>query len=277
MRGGMHFEVRQRLRRIVDHIDAHAESMPRIDELAGMAQLSPFHFIRFYKKHVGETPGETALRLRLARARLRLAGGASVTAVASAAGYASVQAFSHAFQRVYGATPSRVTRGARLPLVPPRLEWLSDVPAAGIRYHGLQEDAASAFDRVVALARASGLFIRCQDVLGMVYGSPFAKPEDMLRLDAVLVNPPTMPRGLESMTIVGGLHVVLRSLGPLPTAADDLRRLVGEILPERQLTPAAGPVLCRPLRDPAFTAPSERLWELFLPVRRANIMSPVAA
>lgn len=270
MRGTAIFEARQRLRKVVDYIDANAEAMPSVAALAGMANLSPFHFIRFYKKYVGETPGETALRVRLARARASLARGESVTTVAFAAGYGSVQAFSHAFQRLYRQMPSRVVHGAGLPCVPPRMEWVEESAAVGIRYDGVQAGAASAFDRLVAICRASGMQVRATDVLGIVHGDPFMPADGLIRIDAVVVAPAIWPRDLDRLAVPGGLHVVLRSLGPLPSAAPELARLRARTLPHRGLTSVGTTTLCRPLRDPAITPPSERLWEVFLPMQRES-------
>lgn len=49
----------------------------RLDEVAGIANLSPFHFHRIYRAMVGESVVETAHRACLARAALDLASGSA--------------------------------------------------------------------------------------------------------------------------------------------------------------------------------------------------------
>lgn len=77
------------------------------DDLAGRAHFSRFHFDRLVTAAGGEPPGAFRRRLLLERAAHRLVGGAaSVLDVAVEAGYGSHEAFTRAFSRAYGLTPS---------------------------------------------------------------------------------------------------------------------------------------------------------------------------
>ena len=107
-----------RVRQLLDLVVASVEQ-PDLDGagLAGRAYLSRFHFDRLVAAAAGEPPGAFRRRLLLERAAHRLATAEpSVTGTAVEAGYTSVAAFSRAFTRAYGRSPSafRAAPPARL-------------------------------------------------------------------------------------------------------------------------------------------------------------------
>ncbi|MCZ2849683.1 helix-turn-helix domain-containing protein [Modestobacter sp. VKM Ac-2978] len=96
---------RDRLRELLDAVldeDNHT-----LGEMAGDAFASPWHFSRQVARGAGESPVALRRRVELERAAWQLAGGASVTEVAFAAGYESVEGFSRAFRRAYGRSPGQ--------------------------------------------------------------------------------------------------------------------------------------------------------------------------
>ncbi|GAA1478168.1 AraC family transcriptional regulator [Nocardioides aestuarii] len=95
---------RDRLRELLDAVldDDHRS----LDEMAGGAFASPYHFTRRLSREAGEPPVAMRRRVMLERASWQLRSGASVTDVAFAAGYESVEGFSRAFARAYGHLPS---------------------------------------------------------------------------------------------------------------------------------------------------------------------------
>lgn len=88
------------------------EPMVRAEELAARAHLSRFHFDRMVTATGGEPPGALRRRLLLERAAYRLTSGRTrdrtVLDIAVEAGYGSHEAFTRAFARAYGATPTAV-------------------------------------------------------------------------------------------------------------------------------------------------------------------------
>ncbi|MBA2478991.1 MAG: helix-turn-helix transcriptional regulator [Sporichthyaceae bacterium] len=77
------------------------------EDLAGRAYVSRFHLDRLVTAAAGEPPGAFRRRLLLERAAHRLVDGATtVLDVAIEAGYGSHEAFTRAFSRAYGITPS---------------------------------------------------------------------------------------------------------------------------------------------------------------------------
>jgi AraC family transcriptional regulator len=120
-----------RLREILDSVVASLEE-DDVDgtALAERACLSPFHFNRLVAARIGEPPVAFRRRLLLERAAYQLsATQAPVTDVALDAGYGSLEAFSRAFRRAFGQTPSEV-RDA------PSVRRRFDLPAPnGVHFH----------------------------------------------------------------------------------------------------------------------------------------------
>ncbi|MDY0746603.1 AraC family transcriptional regulator [Paucibacter sp. R3-3] len=76
-------------------------------ELAGLAAMSRSGFAARFKSLVGLPPLDYLMRLRMLQAARALReGGSSVATVAVSLGYDSDSAFSHAFKRVMGSSPS---------------------------------------------------------------------------------------------------------------------------------------------------------------------------
>lgn len=102
------------LRRYLDlYVDTLDESVSGSD-LAARAFLSRYHFDRVLRAAIGEPPGALRRRLLLERAAWRLIQGrTSATDEAFDAGYGSLGAFTRAFARAFGTTPSkyRAVRG----------------------------------------------------------------------------------------------------------------------------------------------------------------------
>jgi AraC family transcriptional regulator len=105
-------ESSDRLRGILDLVeDSLDEPDLSATELASRAYLSRFHFDRLVRASVGEPPGAFRRRLLLERAAHRLGStGGPVIDVAFDAGYGSPEAFTRAFSRSFGATPSEFRR-----------------------------------------------------------------------------------------------------------------------------------------------------------------------
>ena len=100
---------RDRLRELLDAV--LEEDHHRLDDMAGGAFSSPYHFARRLSRDAGEPPVAMRRRVMLERAAWQLRHGASVTDAAFDAGYESVEGFSRAFARAYGHAPSEMPDG----------------------------------------------------------------------------------------------------------------------------------------------------------------------
>ena len=77
-----------------------------LNEMAAYACVSPFYFIRQFRKVYGCTPQQYILRLRMQRARRLLQAGKSVNDTAASVGFESLPSFSRQFKAHTGCSPS---------------------------------------------------------------------------------------------------------------------------------------------------------------------------
>ena len=112
-----------RAREFMRHAYGHPVSLP---DVAARANLSPYHFLRVYKRAYGETPHEFMTRLRIERAKTLLARGShNVTEACFEVGFSSLGSFSVLFAYRVGLSPSAYRRYARSSIsVPERIRPL---------------------------------------------------------------------------------------------------------------------------------------------------------
>ena len=102
------------LKRVVDHMHDHLGTEVDLDELAGVANISKFHFLRLFSQATGSTPHRYLIGLRMERAaQLMRTTGQTVQQAAAVCGYASPGKFAAAFRRFHGVTPTQFRRAAR--------------------------------------------------------------------------------------------------------------------------------------------------------------------
>jgi AraC family transcriptional regulator len=103
----------RRLRIAIARLQA-AEETPSLAELSEAVGLSAHHFARSFRAATGLPPHRYLRKLRMAEAkRLLVTTSEPVTQIALACGYSTPSAFSAAFQRAVGVTPSVWRRRAR--------------------------------------------------------------------------------------------------------------------------------------------------------------------
>ena len=102
------------IRRVTEFLHAHLAENVTLNQLAVLADLSPFHFARAFKQSTGLPPHAFHARLRIDRARLLLENTSlPITDVAAEIGYETPQTLSRLFKRDLGVTPSRYRRERR--------------------------------------------------------------------------------------------------------------------------------------------------------------------
>jgi AraC family transcriptional regulator len=98
-------------RKAVDYIEEHLAESISLAALAQLVRLSPNYFCRAFSQSFGIPPQRYHTRQRIERAKTLLAKrSASVTEVGFTVGYSETSAFSSAFRRMTGLTPSTYRR-----------------------------------------------------------------------------------------------------------------------------------------------------------------------
>ena len=94
------------LARLEAYVEAHLEAPITLEALAGLANLSVFHFARRFKHTTGRSPYQYVLEWKMGRARTLLrAGELPIAAIGDALGFASPAHFTAAFKRAVGLSP----------------------------------------------------------------------------------------------------------------------------------------------------------------------------
>jgi AraC family transcriptional regulator len=106
----------RRMAAVLEYIDARLGCTLNLTELAALASMSKYHFLRTFKHTSGMTPHQYILGRRLRAAAAAL--GTSEEPVARVAldqGFADLSTFNHSFRRVMGVTPTtyRATQKGR--------------------------------------------------------------------------------------------------------------------------------------------------------------------
>lgn len=104
---------RDRLRRIVEYIDAHLGEDLTLDAIAGVACLSPHHLSRSFHRAMGVGLHRYVVQRRIDRARhLVLESSLSMAEIAWMVGFGSQAAFTTRFRQEFGQSPARLRRGS---------------------------------------------------------------------------------------------------------------------------------------------------------------------
>ncbi|MFK3866237.1 AraC family transcriptional regulator [Pseudoalteromonas rhizosphaerae] len=90
-----------------DYIMANLGHDISIDDIAGVATMSKYHFIRLFNKQFGLTPYQYVVNCRINMARKYIESGARASQVALDSGFADNSHLNRHFKRIYGLTPKQ--------------------------------------------------------------------------------------------------------------------------------------------------------------------------
>lgn len=95
------------LLRARDYIVANLDNDMSIDDIANVATMSKFHFIRTFCTQFGITPHQYVLNCRINHARKVLQTGVNATQAALSSGFSDVSHLNRNFKRVFAMTPKQ--------------------------------------------------------------------------------------------------------------------------------------------------------------------------
>jgi AraC-like DNA-binding protein len=99
-----------RLQNVRDRLLAEPEALVSLDQLAVLADLSPYHLLRAFRAAYGQTPHAFQTQARLKKAEAALRQGQSIADVALASGFADQAHLTRTFKRYRGVTPGAFRR-----------------------------------------------------------------------------------------------------------------------------------------------------------------------
>jgi AraC family transcriptional regulator len=114
IRQATRLELYRRIQRAREFARASLDKRLELKDLAGVACMSPAHFLRTFRRGFGVTPHAFLTRERLnAASRLLETTGSPVTDICFAVGFESLGSFSWAFRRRFGLSPMAWREAAR--------------------------------------------------------------------------------------------------------------------------------------------------------------------
>lgn len=287
-------DYRRRIARVIEAILIEPGAPHTLDSLAEVAHLSPYHFHRIYRALAGESVVETVQSLRLAQAAQRLTdAAASVTTVAHDAGYNSPQAFARAFRGFTGVTPSEFrarqkhlaaplddTQPAGGPTSPeapdhvlPRVELTEVAPldVLCLRHEGPVATIGQSFRDLIHLLRDTPLADDGQRI-GICVRDPQARERfryiaGVAATGAAASPDGTLPTGVESLRLEGGLYAAHRLVGPYALIAPTFRALYQGWLPHSGFIRDSRPALELYRNHCVAGVPHECVTDLLIPIR----------
>lgn len=274
---------RQRLTRVIDHIYQNLDGTLGTNELADIACMSPYHFHRIYRELAQETLNTTIRRLRLQRAAADLIrSDKPLSRIAKTIAYGSQEAFSRAFTKEFGETPSEYREAhkhrcdsepyiAMLPLESKEYDKMYDVEImeiektelAGYQHQGNYMEIGSEFEKLFIYAASNDLLNAHTRSIGLYYADPKSVPEDELQsMACISITEDTELTGddtPEKTSIPAGKCATLTFKGSYAELEKPYNWLFGKWLPESGHEAADFPPFEEYLNDPKETPPSELL------------------
>jgi len=246
-----------RFRRVLEHIDAHADSGAdlSVDALSAVAAFSKFHFHRQFTELFGIGVHKYVQLVRLRRASYRLAFRTDpILEIALSSGYDSHEAFSRAFRKLLEQAPSEFRAApdwqrwhrTQAPLTEVRSEHMSpsyrfedvsvrDFPetrVAVLEHRGDPRRIGDSIRKFIEWRKQNQLPPRVSTTFNLLY-EPTDSPEDF-RLDLCAATSREIPEnaaGVTSKTIPAGRCAVLEHVGSDDTLGAAIHFLYSTWLP----------------------------------------------
>lgn len=97
------------LQRVTEYVHEHLNQNVTLIELAAIAQLSPYHFLRLFKQKTGVTPHQYILQQRIEKAKHLLQHSElSIAEIALRVGFCDQSHLTRCFKRIAGMTPKQL-------------------------------------------------------------------------------------------------------------------------------------------------------------------------
>jgi len=93
---------------VTEYINAHLHEELKLTEIAAIAQISPYHFLRLFKQSMGVTPHQYILQSRIEQAKYLLqSSDLSIADIALRVGFCDQSHLTRCFKRILGLTPKQ--------------------------------------------------------------------------------------------------------------------------------------------------------------------------
>jgi AraC family transcriptional regulator len=247
-----------RFRQVLQFIDTHLDEDLPVERLAGIAAFSKYHFHRQFSELFGIGVYRYVQMLRLKRAAHQLAfRGDSIIDIALQNGYESPEAFSRAFRKALGQSPSEFREQPqweswhasnqpsselrRLHMKPQtsfediRIVHFPETRIAVLEHRGDPQRIGDTVRRFIDWRKQNHLPPRLSATYNLLYDDPAAVAPEDFRMDICAATDKDIPaneHGVIAKTIPVGRCAVLRHTGSDDTLPATVHLLYAEWLPQ---------------------------------------------
>jgi len=282
-------DYRARFRRVLEYIDANVAGDLSVHALARTAHYSKYHFHRQFSALLGVSVYDYVQLVRLTRAALQL-GLYPFRSVLDAAldhGYESPEAFSRAFKKLLGSTPSafqstpdwqawgerhrhlQTIRNSYLDQVyrPDDIKTVQfpDTQVGLLEHRGDPARVQESVRRFIDWRRQAGLPPSKSATFNIFYHDPHTTPPEEYRLGLCVATTRDVSDnafGVTNSVIPAGRCAVLRHTGPDPLEAP-IHYLYATWLPNSGETPRDFPLFAQRV---VLWPPQDAITDIFLPI-----------
>jgi len=244
----------ERITRVCEYIQQNLDEPLSLAALSEVAAFSKYHFHRVFTCITGISVAKFILLTRLRRASFRLAfqGEIQVIDIALEAGFESPEAFSRAFKRVFGQTPSQFRASPEWPQwhskfqfnLPPKgndsmqvnIVEFPETKVALIKHCGPHDQVFDTVAKFIAWRKDTGLSpIKSSKTFGIPRNDPRTTAPQDCRFDVcgtTEVDVPENAYGVSTDVIPGGRCAVIQHRGTRDFMEETILHLYREWLPQ---------------------------------------------
>jgi AraC family transcriptional regulator len=283
----------KRLRRALDFIDAHLDEELSVERLSRAAACSKFHFHRQFTEFFGVSLHQYVRLARLKRAAHQLAFRAtSIVEIALGNGYESHEAFSRAFKKALGQTPSEFRAGphwidmhdtfrsnanirsrymtTNYHLTDVELVDFPRTRVAALTHRGDPRRLGETLRAFIAWRRQNKLHPSVSATFNIAHDDPSTTPPDDFRFDVCAATDRPIAEnaaGVHEQVIPEGPCAMIRHVGSDDTLESAIRFLYAEWLPQSGRELRDFPLFFQRVRFMPEVPEHEAVVDVFLPLR----------
>ncbi len=276
----------ERINKVLVHIDQHLGEELRLEDLASIACFSPFHFHKIMRAYLRESLGSYIIRVRLdTAASLLLYSGDAISDIAYRIGYDTPAAFTKAFQKRFGTSPSdyRQNKGSlkmedfqlsnlnfQVMKQTPKIREIKPIPVVYVHCIGDYNNVGPAWEKLAKYMKEKKLFSFGTDFIGVSYDDPSVTETEKLRYDACAsVRKEVKAEGEVGYKVLeGGTYAIFRHNGPYANLSQTYDAIYLNWLPASGYELRDYPPLEFYLNDPDRTKPENLKTDVYVPVKK---------
>jgi len=279
---------------VLDHIDTHLEEPLTVEALSNVAAFSKYHFHRQFAELFGLNVFKYIQLVRLRRASYQLAfrDHERIIDIALASGYESHEAFSRAFKKAIGQTPSEFREQPQWELWHATYQRLNEVRAmhmkpdfspddvkivdfpqtrvAVLEHRGDPKFLGDSIRKFIEWRRQNNAGPKVSATFNLLYNNPVHTPPEEFRLDLCAQIQRDVEEnsfGVFERTIPAGRCAVLRHVGSDDNLGEAFMHLYAKWLPASGEELRDFPLYLQRLRFFPDVPEQEAVLDIFLPLK----------